>query len=144
MRIAYVLIIIASLLRVTYTLIRLSLLQQVTAVEFTKIRGQNLEITLDKISNSWELKGISKLSIWFIASVNDRNTFSFQVMFTVDTLDRYIDLEFSLLFLIRRFCIYFRNGKEWSFHLYYIHRPLIQLKILHSGWYKIFVTVFNI
>ena len=79
---------------------------------FTKIRGQYLEITLDKISNSWELKGISKLSIWFIASIDDRNAFSFQIMFTVGTLDRYIDLEFSLLFIIKRFFIYFKLRRE--------------------------------
>ena len=50
---------------------------QVTVVEFTKIRRQPLEFTLDKISNSRELNGISKLSIWSCASADHRNTFSF-------------------------------------------------------------------
>ena len=64
-------------LRVSYKLIKLSLFEQVTAVEFTKIRKQCLAFTLDKISNSGELQRISKLSIWFSASPFDRNTFSF-------------------------------------------------------------------
>ena len=33
-------------------------------------------------------------------------------MFTVVTLDRYIDLEFSLLFIIKRFFIYFKLRRE--------------------------------
>ena len=37
-------------------LIKLSLVEQVTAVEFTKIRRQYLAFTLDKIGNSGELK----------------------------------------------------------------------------------------
>ena len=64
-------------LRVSYKLIKLSLFEQVTAVEFTKIRKQCLAFTLDKISNSGELQRISKLSIWFSASPFDRNTVSF-------------------------------------------------------------------
>ena len=43
-------------LRVIYKLINLSLFEQVTAIEFTKIRRQYLAFTLDKISNSGELK----------------------------------------------------------------------------------------
>ena len=64
-------------LRVIYKLIKLSLFEQVTAVEFTKIRKQCLAFTLDRISNSGELQKISKLSIWFSKSPFDRNTFSF-------------------------------------------------------------------
>ena len=66
-------------LRVTYGLIKLSLFEQVTAVEFTKIRRQYLAFTLDKISNPGELKGISKLSILFSAGAVDRNAFSLSV-----------------------------------------------------------------
>ena len=70
-------VLIALPLRVTYKLLKFSLFEQATAVEFTKIRSQYLAFTLNKISNSWELKVISKLSIWFSASADDRNTFSF-------------------------------------------------------------------
>ena len=41
-------------------LINLSLFEQVTAVEFTKMRKQYLAFTLDKIGNSGELKGVLK------------------------------------------------------------------------------------
>ena len=42
-----------------------------------EIRRQFLAFTLEKISNSGEVKGISKLSIWCSARADDRNTFSF-------------------------------------------------------------------
>ena len=64
-------------LRVTDKLIKLSLSEQVTAVEFTKVRRQYLAFTLDKISNSGELKGILKSWILFCAGGDDRNTYSF-------------------------------------------------------------------
>ena len=57
------------------SVIKLSLFEQVTAVEFTKIRNQFLAFTLYKISNSGELRGISKS--WICAGADDRNTFSF-------------------------------------------------------------------
>ena len=50
-------------LRVINKLIKLSLFEQVTVDEFAKIRRQYQAFTLDKINNSGELTGISKLSI---------------------------------------------------------------------------------
>ena len=64
-------------LSVTCKLIELSLHEYVTTVEFPKILSQYLAFTSKKIINLGELQEISKLSIRFSASADDRNTFSF-------------------------------------------------------------------